>query len=418
MALNKLYGIGHTQSDDVTTKKSAPAFLNNIAALLKTHDIVYADRNNHLDKHYKELSELAGRKELQNYDLRLIALAWDIDDQPYHKVLRVCCDRVVSRGDNHATLRPDPETKTEHEAIVGRFLRDYIPPDPAAYDRIITVHLQDSPADALKAIVPVLGETCGLPASEDADISAAIAAADSYKSTTPYHPMKQRLSKSIRYYGLAVEMDLRQAVKSAFATVTHNTTSSLDMAKELFETLVAAGRITDKAHVTLTHEKTVAAEKEALGQSHSPGDGEPAVFGPQQQLWNTCAKLADAFPAPVYHFDLTHLVWDQDVMAFVVENFQAGELPEVDGQAGDHLPLEVPDELRGQLHITVGTRSPEVEAYEAKRVVSAVRDIVAKRAETGGKEECGVGEVEVDGKTMGWIKLSGLAGEGRIKGMW
>lgn len=44
LVLSKLFGWGHTQSDDVTTKKSAPTFLRNIAALLKDHDVVYADR--------------------------------------------------------------------------------------------------------------------------------------------------------------------------------------------------------------------------------------------------------------------------------------------------------------------------------------------------------------------------------------
>ena len=44
LVLSKLFGWGHTQSDDVTTKKSGPTFLRNIAALLKDHDVVYADR--------------------------------------------------------------------------------------------------------------------------------------------------------------------------------------------------------------------------------------------------------------------------------------------------------------------------------------------------------------------------------------
>lgn len=44
LTLAKMFGFGHTQSDDVTTKRSAPTFLKNIEALLKTHDVVYADR--------------------------------------------------------------------------------------------------------------------------------------------------------------------------------------------------------------------------------------------------------------------------------------------------------------------------------------------------------------------------------------
>lgn len=44
LVLSRLFGWGHTQSDDITSKKSAPGFLKNIATLLKSHDVVYADR--------------------------------------------------------------------------------------------------------------------------------------------------------------------------------------------------------------------------------------------------------------------------------------------------------------------------------------------------------------------------------------
>ena len=44
VALGELFGFGHTQSDDVTTAKTAPTFLRNIVALFKDHEAVYADR--------------------------------------------------------------------------------------------------------------------------------------------------------------------------------------------------------------------------------------------------------------------------------------------------------------------------------------------------------------------------------------
>jgi len=44
VALSRLFGFSHTQSDDVTTKRTAPAFLRNIVTLLKTNNVVYADR--------------------------------------------------------------------------------------------------------------------------------------------------------------------------------------------------------------------------------------------------------------------------------------------------------------------------------------------------------------------------------------
>lgn len=44
VALQKLFGFGHTQSDDVRVKKSAPVFIQNVMKELKTHDVVIADK--------------------------------------------------------------------------------------------------------------------------------------------------------------------------------------------------------------------------------------------------------------------------------------------------------------------------------------------------------------------------------------
>ena len=44
VALSHLFGFGHTQSDDIQTKKPAPVFINKVTNLLKKHDVVIADK--------------------------------------------------------------------------------------------------------------------------------------------------------------------------------------------------------------------------------------------------------------------------------------------------------------------------------------------------------------------------------------
>lgn len=44
MALEHLFGFGHTQSDNIKGKKAAPQFIKNVQALLKKHDVVIADK--------------------------------------------------------------------------------------------------------------------------------------------------------------------------------------------------------------------------------------------------------------------------------------------------------------------------------------------------------------------------------------
>jgi tRNA ligase len=44
VALAHLFGFGHTQSDDVRGKRTAPVFVKNVVNLLKDYDVVIADK--------------------------------------------------------------------------------------------------------------------------------------------------------------------------------------------------------------------------------------------------------------------------------------------------------------------------------------------------------------------------------------
>jgi hypothetical protein len=51
VALAHLFGFAHAQSDNISAKKTAGAFDKNVAKLFKSHNVVIADRNNHLTRH-------------------------------------------------------------------------------------------------------------------------------------------------------------------------------------------------------------------------------------------------------------------------------------------------------------------------------------------------------------------------------
>lgn len=44
VALEHLFGFGHTQSDNVKSKKAGSQFIRNVCTLLKDHDVVIADK--------------------------------------------------------------------------------------------------------------------------------------------------------------------------------------------------------------------------------------------------------------------------------------------------------------------------------------------------------------------------------------
>ncbi|KLT39031.1 hypothetical protein CC85DRAFT_288952 [Cutaneotrichosporon oleaginosum] len=408
-ALADLFGFAHTQSDDIVSKKStAGKFKQNIVELLKTHNVVYADRNNHIDKHYTELAGLPDEKQfakaLKPYDVRLVAIVWDIDAQPYHRLLRLCSERVVKRGDNHQTLRPDRTVDAEHEAVVANFLHNFTTPDASLFDKQIVIGIEDDQRTSLGKAVDGVVEVLGLKRPSEEEIDAALAAAQAYKVTTPFHGMT-RMGKPVRYFGLAPEIDIDEVVGDALRSPMP--AAAAESATAFIKSLREKQRITARPHITLSHEKNVKAEQDAAGEGAAPG--------PHAKAWATCKTLAEKGIAPIYEFDVTHLAWDDRVMALVVSNIRPqGETEkERDDQREAGLELVLPEEVQMNLHVTVGTQSETISAFESRSVVRAAREAIARGQGTGEG-----GEAVEGGGAVHWVAVGPLSGTGRIRGMY
>lgn len=328
---------------------------------------------------------------MRKFDVRMIGIVWDIESKPYHRLLRICSERVVKRGDNHPTLRPDFSVEAEHEAVVSSFLRRWTAPDPAMFDKLISVDVEDSPRQALDTIVDGLATALSLTRPSEQEVVDALAAAEAYKTTTPYHPPAVRTGKDIRYFGLAPEIDLPRTVSTILSA--HTAAS----AQALFSHLQAVDRVTANPHITLAHEKLVEAEELASE------DGQP---GPFKTLWDTCKSQAESPTSPLYDFDVTLLVWDDRCMALALNHLH----PKADGPE-----LVLPKEIAAALHVTVGTKSEGIAPYESRGVVKKAREAIASGAsESGG--ECD--EVVEGGGKVRWVAVQGIKNEGRVRGMY
>ncbi|OWZ44630.1 tRNA ligase [Cryptococcus neoformans] len=423
VALSKVFGLAHTQSDDITTKRTAPTFIKNVTDLLVTHDVVFADRCNHIPKHYDELAKIAEDKKLQKFDTRLICVTWDLDTFPYYRLLRILSDRVVARGENHQTLRPDPTLDAEHEAVVGKFIRDYTPPDPAIFSDIISVNVMDSAKVTLTKVVQGLVKSLGLTMPSEDAINQGLEAASLYKTTTPYHPAA-RHGKSTRYFAVAPEINLYELTSKAIEPF--RDTEKGQSAWSFLDELYKRGRITARPHVTLSHENNVKVEKEeARSRTGAPENKDDSELvrsprpGPEEILWETCKSIATSKYPPLYSFSLTHLVWDDRTMAFCISSLSpviSSTPDEPDGAASlsvcPDLDSVLPQATRTYLHVTVGTRDADVPAFESRSLVKVVRE----RLEAG-EQEGEIEELVANGGSVKWIKVGPARSEGRIRGM-
>jgi len=255
------------------------------------------------------------------------------------------------------------------------------------------VSVADSPREGLGKVVDGLVNALDLYRPTDEAIDEALKAAASYKVTTAYHA-PTKLGKPVRYFALAPEFNLPTTVERAIVSASPHLAES---ARALFSEMKSGGRVIDSPHVTLAHKKNVELEREVAGEGTEPG--------PHEGAWNSCKALTESKISPTFDFDMSYLVWDDRVMALAIDNLRA--------KAGES-EFSMPDEEKGLLHITVGTRTRGISAYEARGIIRAAREGIPK-----GLKEDEPNDIEGEsGGQVRWIELERYKGEGTIRGMY
>lgn len=274
--------------------------------------------------------------------VRLLALNWSFD-QPLSTIHRICSDRIIARGDNHQSLHADTLAKT-HEDILWQFLHHAEELTDVEMDETVEMDLSENLEEALARAVDACVRILGVERPSQERMGEALAAARAYTpSTKKPNEDKKAAAAEARYFGLLAEIDLDSALNG---TLEEDTGS--ESGKEFWDHLCSNNRIASRPHVTIVHSKNL------------PKD---------TPLWDRCKALHALPRPPLFKFRLSHLVWNDRIMAAVVSDLAVcsdGEDPDENGvQFIAQLPLEV---LK-RLHITVGTRDKDVNPVEAKDLV-------------------------------------------------
>ena len=402
--------VGHTQSDDVQAKKTAAIFLKNIETELRTHDVVIADRNNHLFKHRDEIVELVKRIETEAFAadqpkrgkgtkaereasasnerprIRIVAVAWALSALSVNQIHKICAKHIVARGQNHQSLRADggsgrgPKT---HEQVLWMFLKSMQPFGSAQHgegtdgrgdDRIkdcITLHVDGTLEDNFHVFVDGLRNFLRLPNFTDVQLKQALAHAQEQKVAIIKHVDSPAVRPPTRprYYGIELDLDSRAVALEALQQLSHEPAAT--EAKEFVLHLAEGGRIITHPHVTLVHQTNVNAEKSGSQDAHVQGS---------QVRWQRYEQLSKEVATPViFKFHLDKLVWDDKVMTFGVRDVHSDQVP-------DFKELQGGEGGQGQghwrPHITIGTSNDEIRPYEANR---ALKDADLSNAKAGAK---------------------------------
>lgn len=361
IALGRLFGWGHTQSDDFTMKKSGPHFIKSVKELLATHEVVYADkcvdillsfpelstnargRNNHVRKLRTDL--VVAARSVSAHHTRLIALVWPIDSPtfPRDRLHALCAERIVERGEHHQSLRAGEG----HESAIWQFLGQHEAFEPAvnkddgAFDEVIVMRTEWSREEALEAIVSRMVEILGVERPSEDKIVEALEFAKAYKPTVFKAAAPEKIKEALgpRYYGISVEANLDALLAPLFPSDSPS----------LFPTLCTSNRIEPSPHITLVHSIDLRAEDLDLRTS-------------RQALWDHYASLVENAPTEgsdslVVEVTLgPKVVWDSRAMAIEVSSLTG---------KGIELP-------KGGAHVTVGTVGTLVRPVEGKWLLEAV----------------------------------------------
>ncbi|KAI9341363.1 hypothetical protein BDR26DRAFT_860305 [Obelidium mucronatum] len=140
--------IAHIQSDSHQKK---PAFLKAVMAALSNKNVVYVDRNNHLDIHRTEVSKMFKSKYPGG---RILALEWDVKG-----VLE-----IELRGEHH--LKLTPQKTPGYVSITQGFFRDFTPVDHRegsldvqAIDALVKIPLDSTLSERVRLVADAMGWT-------------------------------------------------------------------------------------------------------------------------------------------------------------------------------------------------------------------------------------------------------------------
>lgn len=369
-ALTQLFQWGHVQNDDISGKGRPPRFAKAIVDSLKSHKVVFADRNN-AQKH--ERKQIITDLKLDIPEVKLVCLHFVHNAEDIGAIRDTTRKRVMDRGDNHQTIHAATD-ESKYMKVMDGFFERFEACNPASrpdngFDLVIKldptagsrVNLETVISGLNKSFPDLLDEV-----PDQAELDVAIEAALAYKpgskqrivergpqASKAHHKRKQRLE----YVAITMPKDtIKIILDRAF--------SNVDKQKSrMFMQLKQTRRIQNEFHVTLMHRAGESASPELwkrytmlyeAANEKNTDMGSCCVF--LERVSSVISVLL------VYILTCSQIVFDDRLMAVVARLDDPGEGKWVCANR--------------VAHITIGTRDNSVKPKESN-------DLLAKWLDQG-----------------------------------
>lgn len=407
LALVKLFGWGHVQNDNIPKTKGKPQiFATQTSNSLAEHGVVIADRNNHQRRERDQL--MKGIHPVIS-DVQFVALHYvhEPKGELLPDIKEVTRKRILSRGNNHQTIRAESKNRDEIVGIMEGFLGRFEGIDRSrtpdmGFDHVIDLDVCASSRENLERVVKAMHAAYPqiiptMPTAEQLD-AAIDSSLNDYKVkqdlSFSYGPSQKRknksktpdpgpltepidsppspwdLAKKIEYFNISlVPHEIISLLRSLFPPSTPAETA------RLYHQLVNSRRLQTAFHVTLIHRASKKDNPEIWDRLTSRYI-DVQTNDPSPEAVQSPPTLGSA------RIRLERLVWDNRIMAFVVRILPAdgdGDGSISEWSCANAIP-----------HITVGTAAQDVKPKESN-------DLLRRWVEVGSGGDTGIFEVDVPG---------------------
>lgn len=235
------------------------------------------------------------------------------------------------------------------------------------FDAVVNIDPSLPKLDMLCSITSDLCPLLSLEVPSEQNVLEALQKAEQYAPKV--YKKQEEMTAKVRYYGIALEIDL--------ASFLDRLIDSSGPANDFLAELKKNGRVEQRPHVTIVHEKEVS--------DKSLSEEQRKVY---EDLWSSCESLAGQNK----DVKLTlgpRLVWDGRCMSLEVSQLSEGEW----GSA----------ERMKSFHVTVGTARKDINGVEGKWLMTWLQQ--GKKKSQAGQEMqvVEIGQHEVEGRVKGLI---------------
>lgn len=233
------------------------------------------------------------------------------------------------------------------------FLRNTESLNESEADATIEMDIVEDLEHALARAIDGIVRELGLPRPDVERVGAALAKVRGYMPADTTNPEKPetKAKPAPRYFGLLAEIDLVEALEAHISRREEGVEGG--PLREFWDALKKNKRITPQPHVTIVHRKNLP---------------------DKLTLWENCSALYALPTPPLFRAHFGHVVANERVMAVTVEELLVDDPEEDEGQEGSAFLSMLDPELRGRLHITVGTSDASVPPFEAGALVKSFKE--------------------------------------------